>query len=429
METENKISKLGVAGLIGLVASILTIVGFTTGKDGPEFFSTPQPVQTPAFYTPAPTPEVTPTPYHEDTTQAGHQSSNAYQELLDKCLLFDSSLELPFEAEMLAGIMQIVLPQVEQFLMPAEKKTRRSPRRAPFRCFRDRFSQPHTKEIVVVLALRRGLIGDIVLIGQHDRQRLCRHSPGVIVIQTENDFLDAGMIFEILRQRQRGRAFLQFLSRAIDPCQRYHVIGSPVHVRLLAKGSIGKQVYGALKQVQGVTALRCGDTERETLVAAAGLTLEVRTDPAQVGVAGLAVLVQPDEHDIVVLLAFIEPPGGKAEVQQIAVDAAPGQIVHRMGRTAACLRQTQGLCLLHLWRRLRGRRRDRAPAYDDLHGLHKGDALDLYEIIQGGAPADATGEPVPFAVGDFEAVMLTGTVGASPKMHQLLRLIGFEVGV
>ena len=101
IEIENKISKLGVAGLIGLVASILTIVGFTTGKNGPGFFSTPQPVQTPAFYTPAPTPEVTPTPSHEDTTQAGHQSSNAYQELLDKCLLFDSSLELPFEAEML----------------------------------------------------------------------------------------------------------------------------------------------------------------------------------------------------------------------------------------------------------------------------------------------------------------------------------------
>lgn len=101
METKNKISKLGMAGLIGLVASILTIIGFTTGKDGPELFSTPQPIQTPAFYTPAPTPEVTPTPSHEDTTQAGHQSSNAYQELLDKCLLFDSSLELPFEAEML----------------------------------------------------------------------------------------------------------------------------------------------------------------------------------------------------------------------------------------------------------------------------------------------------------------------------------------
>ena len=101
MEEKNKISKLGVVGLIGLIASILTIIGFTTGKDGPELFSTPQPVQTPSIHTPAPTPEVTPTPSHEDTTQAGHQSSNAYQELLDKCLLFDSSLELPFEAEML----------------------------------------------------------------------------------------------------------------------------------------------------------------------------------------------------------------------------------------------------------------------------------------------------------------------------------------
>lgn len=67
METENKISKLGVAGLIGLVASILTIVGFTTGKDGPEFFSTPQPVQTPVFYTPTPSPEITPTPTPEIT--------------------------------------------------------------------------------------------------------------------------------------------------------------------------------------------------------------------------------------------------------------------------------------------------------------------------------------------------------------------------
>ena len=62
METKNKISILGVAGLIGLVASILTIVGFTTGKDGPEFFSTPQPVQTPGFYTQTPSPEITPEP-------------------------------------------------------------------------------------------------------------------------------------------------------------------------------------------------------------------------------------------------------------------------------------------------------------------------------------------------------------------------------
>ena len=113
MEEKNKISKLGVVGLIGLIASILTIIGFTTGKDGPELFSTPQPVQTPSIHTPAPTPEVTQTPPYEDTAQASNKSSNsgesitqtalsnAYQELLDKCLLFDSSLEPPSKAEML----------------------------------------------------------------------------------------------------------------------------------------------------------------------------------------------------------------------------------------------------------------------------------------------------------------------------------------
>ena len=67
--------------------------------------------------------------------------------------------------------------------------------------------------------------------------------------------------------------------------------------------------------------------------------------------------------------------------------------------------------------------------YYNLHGLHKRDALDLYEIVQGRASPDATGKPVPFAVGDFEAVMLTGTVGAAAEVYQLLRLIGFEVGV
>ena len=135
--------------------------------------------------------------------------------------------------------MQVVLPQVEHGLTPAEKKTRRSPRRASFCCFRDRLSLPHTKEIVVVLALRRGLVGNIVLIGQHGRQSLCRHASGVIVIQTENDFLDAGMVFEVLCQRHRHGAFPQLCPWTIDPGQRYHVIGLPVHALLLAERGIG----------------------------------------------------------------------------------------------------------------------------------------------------------------------------------------------
>lgn len=97
---------------IALLASIITVFAFFTGITTifpPKPSYTPEPDQ-PSDYstpsstleiTPTPTPEVTPTPPYEDTAQASHQSSNAYQELLDKCLLFDSSLELPFEAEML----------------------------------------------------------------------------------------------------------------------------------------------------------------------------------------------------------------------------------------------------------------------------------------------------------------------------------------
>ena len=143
------------------------------------------------------------------------------------------------QTAMLAGIMQIVLPQVERGLTPAEKKTRRLPRRAPFCCFCDRLSQPHTEKIVVILALRRGLVGNIVLIGQHDRQRPCRHASGVIVIQTENDLLNAGMIFEVLRQSHRHGAFPQLCPWAVDSGQRYHVIGLPVHALLLEERGIG----------------------------------------------------------------------------------------------------------------------------------------------------------------------------------------------
>lgn len=109
---------------IALLASIITVFAFFTGITTifpPKPSYTPEPARSSDYNTPSstleitptPTTEVTPTVPYEDTAQASHQSSNseasitqtalsnAYQELLNKCLLFDSSLELPFEAEML----------------------------------------------------------------------------------------------------------------------------------------------------------------------------------------------------------------------------------------------------------------------------------------------------------------------------------------
>lgn len=41
--------------------------------------------------------------------------------------------------------------------------------------------------------------------------------------------------------------------------------------------------------------------------------------------------------------------------------------------------------------------------------------FDLNEIVQHRIAADPTGKPAPFAIGDFQAVVLTGAVSAAPK--------------
>ena len=54
--------------------------------------------------------------------------------------------------------------------------------------------------------------------------------------------------------------------------------------------------------------------------------------------------------------------------------------------------------------------------------------FDLNEIVQHRIAADPTGKPAPFAIGDFQAVVLTGAVGAAAEMHQLLRLVSPQIG-
>ena len=54
--------------------------------------------------------------------------------------------------------------------------------------------------------------------------------------------------------------------------------------------------------------------------------------------------------------------------------------------------------------------------------------FDLNEIVQHRIAADSTGKPAPFAVGDLQAVVLAGAVGAAPEMHQLLRFASPQIG-
>ena len=54
--------------------------------------------------------------------------------------------------------------------------------------------------------------------------------------------------------------------------------------------------------------------------------------------------------------------------------------------------------------------------------------FDLNEIVQHRIAADPTRKPAPFAVGDFQTIVLTGAVSAAPETHQLLRLISPQIG-
>ncbi|MCI8528912.1 MAG: hypothetical protein HFH82_07150 [Lachnospiraceae bacterium] len=68
------------------------------------------------------------------------------------------------------------------------------------------------------------------------------------------------------------------------------------------------------------------------------------------------------------------------------------------------------------------------PPNKRFHRLSKGKALDFDKIVQSRLSADPTGEPIPFAVADFQAVMLTGAVGIAADVYQLMGVEPLEVG-
>ena len=50
------------------------------------------------------------------------------------------------------------------------------------------------------------------------------------------------------------------------------------------------------------------------------------------------------------------------------------------------------------------------------------------KVVQGGGTANFSGEPIPLAVADLQAVMVTGTVGAVSNLNQLARFIVPQIG-
>ena len=52
----------------------------------------------------------------------------------------------------------------------------------------------------------------------------------------------------------------------------------------------------------------------------------------------------------------------------------------------------------------------------------------MNQVIKRGAPSDSSAVPMPFTVGDFEAVVGTGAVFMRPALDQLIWLVCAQVG-
>ena len=127
-------------------------------------------------------------------------------------------------------------------------------------------------------------------------------------------------------------------------------------------------------------------------------------------------------------IALVKAAGPDAEVDQLIIDPSAVQIFYGMGGAAVGLRQKQHFFFRRFRSRGKGGRCRRQIPHNGFDCLRKGHLFDLNEIVQRRIAADPTGKPAPFAVGDLQAVVLTGAVGAAPEMHQLLRLISLQIG-
>ena len=126
--------------------------------------------------------------------------------------------------------------------------------------------------------------------------------------------------------------------------------------------------------------------------------------------------------------ALVKPACLDTVVKDFPVDAPACQVGDYPVVCGAALREQQGFSPRFFGWRHRNRRHCCRPAGDGFHGLQKGIAVDLDEIVQGAGSADATGKPAPLAVGDPQAVVGLGAVDVAGHMDQLLWVALPQIG-
>ena len=176
-------------------------------------------------------------------------------------------------------------------------------------------------------------------------------------------------------------------------------------------------------------AVFCRNIECKPLVTAVTFALKIRANPSQIGISCFSVSVITHKIDIVVsAAAFIKPSGRDTKIDDFMVNASPGKIANGMGCIPAPLRKKQHLGCALFRGTLIGWRLNCYLSHDHLNRFNERYFPDFDQIVQSCPTANATGKPAPFAIGDFEAVMGSGAISASTKMHQFTWLIVFQIG-
>ena len=205
-----------------------------------------------------------------------------------------------------------------------------------------------TKKVIVVLAAGRWAVNDFILARQYGFQCKAGFSPGIIVIEVQENFLDLRLLIEVLHKSRRGSAVLDSLLGQIHTGEGNKVVFPPIPARHLFKRRIGKQVNGTLKEMHR-TALAVCDPKRIVLVTAGAVTQNTAVIGRPVGrIARDILLIKAHAHKIVVRQALENQPLVNAVLDDGIVDAPAEKILCNSFCGSTFIRQKQDLRLCFL---------------------------------------------------------------------------------
>ena len=146
------------------------------------------------------------------------------------------------------------------------------------------------------------------------------------------------------------------------------------------------------------------------LVAARCVLLESAAESApQGGIFRCSAFVFADKNSIVIIGTLIKRAVCDTLLYELIVNTTPEKILYHSVTILIFWRQEQGFRFIFLgsrgWLPVRHR-----LSRENFHGFHKVIFLDLDEIIEGRIADETSRPPIPFAVGNLQAVVFCGTV-------------------